>query len=254
MRAMTDEEWFASVSAPSASPSKGGGGSDTGVKGGHRKSISSARLGDFIKGHRRGKSEGGDFASGGRSRSASGSSVGSALDLGLGSEEAEKRRKRDKVLRRVRGTETTKPSDTSGSQPETNDEHPNTKEEEESGQYVNFQIGFEYKRPDSTKNRKGYGLHVLGYFGIGVKGLGRTELPIYIDMLGIKGILNIRILLSATPPFARTATITFPKLPEFDISAKPLTRSTFNAMSLPGMNPYGESFLMLTTIKRGLMC
>jgi hypothetical protein len=112
---------------------------------------------------------------------------------------------------------------------------------QDAGQYVNFQIGFSYARPESTKHRKGYGLHVLGYFGIGVKGLGRTELPVYIDMLAIKGTINVRILLSATPPFASTATISFPRLPEFDISAKPLTRSTFNAMSLPGMKPYGES-------------
>jgi hypothetical protein len=107
------------------------------------------------------------------------------------------------------------------------------------GQYVNYQVGFEYHRRDSTK-RKGYGLHVLAYFGVGVKGIGKTELPVYVDMLSIKGTLNIRLLLSANPPFARTATISFPRLPEFDISAKPLTRSTFNAMQLPGMKPYGE--------------
>ena len=81
----------------------------------------------------------------------------------------------------------------------------------------------------------------MAFFGVGVKGIGSTELPVYIDMLSIKGTLNIRLLLSANPPFARTATISFPRLPEFDISAKPLTRSTFNAMQLPGMKPYGET-------------
>jgi hypothetical protein len=223
MRSMTDEEWFASVSG-SKPPSAENAGSS-----GHKKSLSSGRLGDLLKGHRRRKSDAGDESLGRRSRSTSGSSITSALDLGRGNTDAEKRRKRETVLEKVKTSSTT-PSDSTTPLNET---------ESESGQYVNFQVGFEYKRPESTKHRKGYGLHVLGYFGIGVKGIGRTELPVYIDMLAIKGTLNVRILLSATPPFVRTATISFPRLPEFDISAKPLTRSTFNAMSLPGMKPYG---------------
>jgi Ca2+-dependent lipid-binding protein len=63
---------------------------------------------------------------------------------------------------------------------------------------------------------------------------------IYIDMIKITGTINVRLLLSATPPFVRNATISFPKLPFFDISAKPLVRNAFNAMGLPGMRSYGE--------------
>lgn len=48
----------------------------------------------------------------------------------------------------------------------------------------------------------------------------------------------MRLLLSATPPFVRTATISLPSLPDFDISAKPLKRGSFNAMELPGMKTY----------------
>lgn len=202
------------------------------------------------------------------SRSASRGSVVSFVDAGEVKEETEKRRKRDRVLNRIRRRQNRQmthleeneadPLDPRSqiSQPiregappglhshvqtasgaavddELDEDNPLT------GQYVNFQVGFEYHRRETTK-RKGYGLHVLAYFGVGVKGIGKTELPVYIDMLSIKGTLNIRLLLSANPPFARTATISFPRLPEFDISAKPLTRSTFNAMHLPGMKPYGE--------------
>jgi Ca2+-dependent lipid-binding protein len=71
-----------------------------------------------------------------------------------------------------------------------------------------------------------------------VKGVGKSEIPVYIDVLGVKGTINVRLLLSATPPFVRTATFSFPCLPEFDISAKPLRRGSFNAMELPGMKTY----------------
>jgi Ca2+-dependent lipid-binding protein len=66
-----------------------------------------------------------------------------------------------------------------------------------------------------------------------------NAVAIYIDMLKITGTINVRLLLSATPPFVRNATISFPKLPYFEISAKPLIRSAFNAMGLPGMRSYG---------------
>jgi Ca2+-dependent lipid-binding protein len=52
--------------------------------------------------------------------------------------------------------------------------------------------------------------------------------------------VNLRLLLSATPPFAKTATFSFTRLPDFDISAKPLAKAAFNAMELPGMKSYGK--------------
>jgi hypothetical protein len=121
------------------------------------------------------------------------------------------------------------------------------------GQYVNYQVGFEYEQPKEALERRGWGLHVLAYFGVGVKGVGKTELrksveysqneaneiAVYIDMIKITGTINVRLLLSATPPFCRNATISFPTLPHFDISAKPLIKSAFNAMGLPGMRSYG---------------
>jgi len=73
-------------------------------------------------------------------------------------------------------------------------------------------------------------------------------LAIYIDMIKITGTINVRLLLSATPPFVRNATISFPKLPYFEISAKPLIRSAFNAMGLPGMRSYGEFIFIFRSI------
>lgn len=52
---------------------------------------------------------------------------------------------------------------------ETDEDDPN------SGQYVNFTVGFEYKRTESSRS-KGFGLHVLAYFGWGVKGVAKSEI------------------------------------------------------------------------------
>jgi hypothetical protein len=57
------------------------------------------------------------------------------------------------------------------------------------GSYVNYEIGFEYKQPKEAQKKRGLGLHVLvsqvnsdhleanhqAYFGIGLKGVGRSE-------------------------------------------------------------------------------
>lgn len=67
-------------------------------------------------------------------------------------------------------------------------------------------------------------------------------------MIKITGTVNVRLLLSATPPFCRNATISFPQLPHFDISAKPLIKSAFNAMGLPGMRSYGK-IIFLSSVR-----
>ncbi|KAL7418323.1 hypothetical protein Q5752_006781 [Cryptotrichosporon argae] len=111
------------------------------------------------------------------------------------------------------------------------------------GQYVNYQVGFEYERTAETQ-RKGYGLHMLGYFGWGIKGLGGSEIPIYLDVISIKGTLNLRLLLSASPPFIRQGTFSFQSLPEFEISAKPLKNvgfGSFNAMDIGPLRSYVQA-------------
>ncbi|OXC70676.1 hypothetical protein AYX13_00655 [Cryptococcus neoformans] len=110
-------------------------------------------------------------------------------------------------------------------------------EDPDAGQYVNYQVGFEYKR-GAEAMQKGRGLHCLAYIGVGVKGLGKAEIPVYIDVLYVKGVINLRLLLSPTPPFITTGIFTLPSMPEYDISANPLKKGGFNAMNLPLMKPY----------------
>ncbi|KAK8853111.1 hypothetical protein IAR55_003812 [Kwoniella newhampshirensis] len=246
LRSLTDQEWFASLTL-------------------HKQSRE-----DPAKGHRRyASSPSNTSAQKPRapkmSRSISTSSVASGAGSDDVAREAQTRRKRDRILQKVsRGRNVPRSEDGdhtpqhNGSGAVSRDGQDNQgdagvpdgerkhggfgdtdmdEEDPNVGQYVNFQVGFEYTRNEDAK-RKGRGLHCLSYFGIGVKGIGRSEVPVYIDVLSIKGTVNLRLLLSATPPFVRTGTFSLPSLPDYDISAKPLARGAFNAMDIPGMKTF----------------
>ncbi|ORX40705.1 hypothetical protein BD324DRAFT_647623 [Kockovaella imperatae] len=227
LKALSDKEWFQAI----APPGGGGRSSPTGLN---------------------------TAAAGGRRRSTSSSSTHT-----LGNPEAqlegERRRKRDRVLRhlsrrrRREGTGHTiytgdpssagraeerkdalRPADAEGQ-----NDLPN-EEDIDAERYVNYQVQFKYDRPENL-GRKGWGLHVLAYIGWGLKGVGKSEIPVYIDVLSIRGTVNVRLLLSATPPFVRTAIISFPHQPTVDLSAAPLRKYGFDAMGLPGMKSYVQA-------------
>lgn len=118
--------------------------------------------------------------------------------------------------------------------------HDDRQDDEGEGFYVNYEVSFTYC---STRemSKKGTGLHMLAYFGWGVKGLGGSEIPVFIDVMRLTGTLRLRLLLSPSPPFARDALFTFVKMPEFDISARPLRSFGFgsiNAMDIPLLKTY----------------
>lgn len=59
-------------------------------------------------------------------------------------------------------------------------------------------------------------------------------------MLKLIGTVHVRLLLSPDVPFVRTATLSLPELPEFDLTAKPLRKDLgLDAMSLPLIKPFG---------------
>ncbi|OCF32225.1 hypothetical protein I316_06139 [Kwoniella heveanensis BCC8398] len=287
LRPMSDQEWFSSLSTVDkrsvammdashnskfkrAKPS--GKSTSSPFKGKHTRDIS---IGSVKPG-----GAGATDSPGGMSRSFSASSTVSGSGSGVENvaQEAQRRRKRDRILQKVsrrrQSGEGTEPADDHGGNSLSQDvprkglgprgpedgvaadqvqdgerqaggdgENDMDEDDPNAGQYVNYQIGFEYKR-DHDAERKGRGLHCLAYFGWGVKGIGKSEIPVYIDVLSIKGTVNVRLLLSATPPFVRTGTFSFPSLPEYDVSAQPLKKGAFNAMELPGMKQYVKQSIM----------
>ena len=166
LRPMSDSEWFASL-APHTRPA-------------HESSPNSKPSRPVAKAHKRTGS-----SSSRMSRSASYGSNISAMDPDEVALEANKRRKRDRILQKVsrRQQHISGPSSSAaahslgrgnlGSRPhydgpldeaqDTGGEHAMEGAEDDdpnAGQYVNYQVGFEYKRTETTK-KKGWGLHVL---------------------------------------------------------------------------------------------
>nr|XP_018261000.1 uncharacterized protein I303_06717 [Kwoniella dejecticola CBS 10117]OBR83158.1 hypothetical protein I303_06717 [Kwoniella dejecticola CBS 10117] len=253
LKPISDEQWFSSLSVPT--PTK------------PLKASGSLKL--PMKGRNAHKREGSavSFASPStvdmnRSPSASSAKSASGFDTDEMAKEAGRRRKRDRILQKVsrkrppmsdgnkikqdqntnppefseRIDSTQQASDGARRQGGQDDDEVDG-DDPNAGQYVNYQVGFEYRRTRDAE-KKGRGLHCLAYFGWGIKGVAGSEIPVYIDVISIKGTVNLRLLLSATPPFLRTGTFSFPRLPEYDVSAHPLKKGAFNAMELPGMKQY----------------
>lgn len=175
LRHMTDQEWFATLSKKPKSAEK--------IRSQrHRRNQSSGSNLPLPSGRPRSSSAASSAPS--LHRSVSASSTGSALDTEGMAEMTSNMRKRDRVLRRIprrrrtregaadtRDPPSTDPRDhrdpesealkedgdraIGGEGGETEQDDPN------SGQYVNYQVGFEYQQPKKASERRGWGLHVL---------------------------------------------------------------------------------------------
>ncbi|ODO05669.1 hypothetical protein I350_04728 [Cryptococcus amylolentus CBS 6273] len=258
MRPLSDQEWFASLSQED-NPSQDNGSPRVGK--GHRRAQSSTSKRPLTP-----ESRPGMF----RSRSPSNASLPaeslsktwSSSDVKANDDllgKVRSRRLHDRLLHKIthRVPDHYLPSDGGSlSSPTSRGDDPDVEKDKEdgtrkrggwrdeveeddpdAGQYVNYQIGFEYKRSEEAM-QKGKGLHCLAFMGIGLKGVASAEVPVYIDVLYVKGTINVRLLLSPTPPFVKLGTFSLPTLPEFDIAANPLKKGSFNAMDLPLMKTY----------------
>jgi hypothetical protein len=105
--------------------------------------------------------------------------------------------------------------------------------------YVNYEVAFSYRR-SADMRKHGSGLHMIAHFGWGVRGVGGSEFPVYLDVVELHGRMRVRVLLSAGPPFASEVSFSFVNMPYFDISARPLRAGSFNAMDIPLLKSYIE--------------
>ncbi|CAK9786018.1 hypothetical protein CC85DRAFT_285706 [Cutaneotrichosporon oleaginosum] len=210
-------------------------------KGNHRRTAS----GISSKSNRSIKSAKSTESLGAKSRTASNSGrpLSGSSQFSQGKETA-KLRKRDMIARRLRRGRRRHVDCPEECDVECEDEdkafYSRHDDDEGEGFYVNYEVSFNY-RSTREMSRKGTGLHMLAYFGWGVKGLGGSEIPVFIDVLQLSGTLRLRLLLSPSPPFVRDALFTFVKMPDFDISARPLRSFGFgsiNAMDIPLLKTY----------------
>jgi hypothetical protein len=174
MRHMTDQEWFAALSKKPKDPE------EIKEKGHTRNRSSGSGLANFTR-HRRSESSASAHPS--LHRSASASSTGSVLDSEGMAELTQNMRKRDRILRKIPRRRRTREGATDvghsgevlrdgddpvaeaqkqdgsrhvgGPDGDVDEDDPNA------GQYVNYQVGFEYQQPKEAHERRGWGLHVL---------------------------------------------------------------------------------------------
>lgn len=177
MRHMTDQEWFASLSKKPKNTEEikqkehtrnRSSGSNLPNFGRHKRSDSSASLSQQPS------------PKPSLRRSASGASTGSTLDSDGLAELTNNMRKRDRILRRMPRRRRTREGaadhghvSRDGNDPFAEAQKPDGRrnvggpdgdvEEDDpnSGQYVNYQVGFEYEQPKEALERRGWGLHVL---------------------------------------------------------------------------------------------
>lgn len=160
------------------------------------------------------------------------------------SEETAELRKRDLIVRRIRGqkrkTAVYRSASAGIDEPDDVPVSDLDQEPEDIGKFVNYEIGFAYKHTAAARAR-GLGLHAVANFGTGIKNVGGFEMPVFVDVVELRGKVMVRLLLSAQPPFVRDATVTFSSMPEFEISARPLRSLGFgsvNAFKLPLLKQY----------------
>jgi hypothetical protein len=174
MRHMTDQEWFASLSKKPKDPEEI-------REKGHSRNRSSGSILQNLNRHRR--SDSSASAQPSLRRSVSASSTGSALDSEGMAELTKNMRKRDRILRRVPRRRHTREGATEsrtaghvprdGTDPRVEAQKPGgsrtmggtdgdvEEDDPNSGQYVNYQVGFEYQQPKEASEKRGWGLHVL---------------------------------------------------------------------------------------------
>lgn len=153
-------------------------------------------------------------------------------------------RKRHNLLRRIRNRRYERDSNGNTIVQDVNITDDGDNDDDEEGtsadEFVNYEVSFSYRRTADMRSR-GTGLHMLAHFGWGVRGVGGSEIPVYIDVVELRGTVRVRILLSPSPPFAREASFSFVTMPDFDISARPLRThglGSFNAMDIPLLKSY----------------
>lgn len=157
LRSLTDQEWFAQISLSEQRSSAHRKGDIKTQKIPHKAVARS--LSSKLKKTR----------SNGISRSISGSSTGSGVDSDDVTRQTAERQKRDKIVQAVsrRGSKDAAYIGDDGDTSNGGVEKPNKvldksleDDDPDAGQYVNYQIGFEYVRSENTK-KKGWGLHVV---------------------------------------------------------------------------------------------
>ncbi|SGY31845.1 BQ5605_C002g01266 [Microbotryum silenes-dioicae] len=120
-------------------------------------------------------------------------------------------------------------------------------DEDQTGDYVNFEVSFGYFAPPGTKKLQGENISLIIKFFLGAYDLFHLPIPIWIAVESIVGTVRMRCQMVANPPFIRNVTFTLMGVPAIEASAIPLARGLPNVLDLPLISGFVQSSIAAAT-------
>ncbi|BEI79854.1 hypothetical protein CcaverHIS002_0103830 [Cutaneotrichosporon cavernicola] len=110
-------------------------------------------------------------------------------------------------------------------------------EEDQAGDYYNFEASFAYSALPGQKDRS-KNIHMLIQFFLGMNDWFHIPLPIWIQVEQIFGVIRLRVQFIPDPPFVRNVTFALCGVPAVEVSAIPMSRRLPNVLDLPFISSF----------------
>ncbi|BGO94717.1 hypothetical protein NBRC10512_007335 [Rhodotorula toruloides] len=117
----------------------------------------------------------------------------------------------------------------------------NPEDEDQTGDYVNYEISFAYFAPPGKEKLHGENISLIIKFFLGMHDLFHLPVPIWIAVESIVGTIRLRCQMVAQAPFIRNVTFTLMGVPAIEASAIPLSRALPNVLDLPLISGFVKS-------------
>ncbi|GAA5950615.1 hypothetical protein JCM10213_006938 [Rhodosporidiobolus nylandii] len=114
-------------------------------------------------------------------------------------------------------------------------------DEDQTGDYVNYEVSFAYFAPPGTKKLQGENISLVIKFFLGAFDLFHLPVPIWIAVESIVGTVRLRCQMVAQAPFVRNVTFTLMGVPAIEASAVPISGALPNVLDLPLISGFVQS-------------
>ena len=127
---------------------------------------------------------------------------------------------------------------------ETNDEEQENQNisegmEAEEGEFVNMEVAFSYRARSDGKGFRNRAKNAHLYLGFYLP--ANIKVPVWVEMVGVVGVMRLRLQLTPDPPFFSLCTMTFLGQPKVDMSCVPLVKKGLNIMDVPVISNFVQS-------------
>ncbi|GAA5990859.1 hypothetical protein JCM10908_000050 [Rhodotorula pacifica] len=121
-------------------------------------------------------------------------------------------------------------------------------DEEQTGDYVNYEISFAYFAPPGKKDHAGNeNISLVMKFFLGMHDLLHVPVPIWVAVESVVGTVRLRCQMVAKPPYIRNVTFTLMGVPAINASAIPLAKALPNVLDLPLISGFVQSSIAAAT-------